>query len=354
MKKLISLLSFLFSLSAFAAGPFNPNLPPTDTNPMPVMAIDHYTTKNYLAPNGEVTSVPLYKMVGDAFATSTIDTTIWTASLGTGGAGAIANAQLSLSTGTTANNSVSLQSNHLGRFSGLAPNKIRIVVQLPDTGTANNTRNWGVFSTTDGAFFQLSGTTFCIVTRKTSTDTKVCNGSFNGQYGTTFTVGTNSHFYEIIYQPRQVIFLADQQIIHIVNAAATTWADTLTLPIRYENTNSGGSTTNVVLRSRLATIARFGIPQVQMDGFFQQGLTAGVQVKLGPGNVHYLNMSGVSNNAVVTLYDGTSTAGTVIFSSGTMGALTQPLSIPLGGESFNNGLFLTITGAAANAGVVFD
>jgi hypothetical protein len=37
-----------------------------------------------------------------------------------------------------------------------------------------------------------------------------------------------------------------------------------------------------------------------------------------------------------------------------MGPQTAPLSLPMGGEAFNTGLFLAITGAAANAKVTFD
>lgn len=315
---------------------------------------DHYGVQQYNAPNGELAAVPLYKLVGDLFFGSTLDTGVWTASVGTGGSASLTGGQLVLSTGTTANNATSVQSVHTARFSGLAPNKCRIPSQCPDGGTANNTRRWGVFTTTDGAFFELSGTTMKCVTRKASSDSAISSGSFNGQFGTTFTAGTSSHFYEIIYQPRQVVFLADNKIIHTLSASATPWAETLHLPLRFENTNSGGSTTNVAFDIRLGTIARFGISEVQKDSYYQAGTTAGVVLKYGPGVLHELVLSGITNNANVTLYDNTAASGTIIFSTGAMPANATPFALNLGSVAFNIGLTLVVATAAANAYVVFD
>ena len=321
---------------------------------------DHYGIQQYLAPNGEVVAVPLYKLVGDTFFDSVLDTGRWTASVGTGGSAVVSAGTMTLSTGATANNSASLTSVHVARFSGLAPNKLRAPLQLPDGGTANNVREWGVGALSagavyDGAFFRQDGTTLRLVTRKSGVETVVASsGAFNGQYGQAFSVGTSSHFYEIIYQPRQVVWLANNKIIHTLSASANTWTGNLHLSIWLANYNTNGLATNVALQVRLAAIARFGIPDTQVDGYFQQGLTAGVILKYGPGTLRSLILSGVTNNSVVTLYDGTSTAGTVMFTSGTMGAQTQPLALNASDEAFNNGLFLTVTGAAANAWIHFE
>lgn len=315
---------------------------------------DHYLVQQYLAPNGEVCSVPLYKLVGDSFGLAALDTGVWTANAGTGGTVDVAGGVLVMSTGTTANNTTSCVSVHTARFSGLAPNKVRIPLQLITAGTANNTRRFGVFTSTDGAFFELSGTTFKCVTRSNSVDSAISSGAFNGQYGLTFAPGTTSHFYEIIWQPRQVVFLADNKVIHTLSAAASTWSQTQHLPIRLENNNSGGLTTNVEMDVRLATIARFGIPQMQKDSHFIQGLTAAHVLKIGPGNLHTLAVSGVTNGADITLYDNTAASGEVVFSTGSMGPQTAPLALDMGGTAFNIGLTCAITGAAANAYIVFD
>jgi hypothetical protein len=316
---------------------------------------DHYGIQQYFAPNGETVALPLYKLVGDAFFDGVIDSTVWGSTLVGSGNAVASGGQLVMTTGATANSSAHVHSMHVGRFTGLAPNKCRIPLQCPDGGTANNTRRWGVGTAADGAYFDITGTTVSCYTRKAGVDTlRATAGTLNGQFGKTFTMGVNSHFFEIIYQPRQVVWLADNKVIHTFSAAAATWTESLHLPLFYENFNSNGSTTDVTLQVRLGAIARFGIPQTQLDGYWQAGTTAGVQLKLGPGNVWGIALSGVANNATVTLYDGTSTAGVVIYSTGAMGSQTIPISIPLYGEAFNDGLFLVISGAAANAKVSFD
>lgn len=328
-------------------------------NTHPIGFDDHYGVSQYLAPNGEVAAVPLYKLIGDVFTGAAIDPNFWTTSLGTGGSANITGGQLVVSTGTTANNAVEITSNGIGRFSGLAPNKLRIVQQMPDTGVVNNVRHWGIGTfaggvLTNGAFFQMNGINFELTTVRSSVTSTISNGTFNGQYGATFTPGTVSHFYEIIFQPRQVIWLADNKIIHTLSAINNPWTDNLHLPIHFGSVNSGGSTTNVSFYVRNASIIRFGIPEIQPDYAFVQGTTAGLNLKNTPGDLHGLTLSGIVNNSVVTLYDNTTATGTVLWTSGPMTNNTYPLDLPMGGISFNVGLSIAITGAACNALVKYD
>jgi len=315
---------------------------------------DHYGTPQYFAPNGEAVSVPLYKLAGDSFGGDILDPAMWTASLGTGGTATTNTGELILSTGTTADNATSVTSATVARFSGLAPNKIRIVIQLADAGVANNTRRGGMFTTDNGAFFELSGTTFSLVRRKGGVDTAIKNGFYNGQWGSTFNPGTNSHFYEIIYQPRQIIWIADQKTIHVFNSAPGIWTNTLHLPIRMENFNSGGSTTNVSMSCRLATAARFGIGDMEKKGTFQSGITAATIIKHDIGNLHTITISAVANNARIILYDNIVASGKILFDTGALPALTIPVSLNMGGVHFNIGLTLAITTASANCLVIWD
>lgn len=320
---------------------------------------DHYGTSQYLAPNGEVVALPLYKLLGDVFTGAAIDPNFWTTTLGTGGSVAITAGQLVVSTGTTANNAVEVTSNQIARFSGLAPNKLRIVQQMPDTGVVNNIRHWGVGTfaggvLTNGAFFQMNGTNFELTTVRSSVTSTISNGTFNGQYGTTFTPGTTAHFYEIVYQPRQVIWLADGKIIHTLSAINNPWADNIHLPIHFGSVNSGGSTTNVSFYVRNATIVRFGISEIEPDSAFIQGLNAGQNLKNTPGNLHGVTISGVTNNAVVTLYDNTTATGTILWTTGAMSNNTVPLDYQMNKIAFNVGLSIAITGAACNALVKYE
>jgi len=324
---------------------------------------DHYGTQQYIAPNGELVSVPLYKLIGDVFTGTTLDTNFWTISTGTGGAASIIAGELILDTGTTANNATEITSVRTARFSGLAPNKIRIVVQLPDTGVANNSRHWGmgVFNgsiITSGAVFQMNGTNFELVTYKAGVAAPITNGTFNGQYGTTFNPGLASHFYEIIYQPRQVIWLADNKIIHTLSAASTTWTDEYHLPIHMGCENSGGLAQSVTMKSRIATVARFGISDMLPTSAFISGLNAGQILKNTPGNIHSITFGAITNNAVVTFYD-TATlpipvGARVIWSTGGMASNTVPFDIAGDKSPFHIGLTIAITVASANAWVKYE
>lgn len=317
---------------------------------------DHYGTQQYLAPNGETTIAPLYKLVGDVFFYTTLDTTTWYPTLVGSGTAAVSGGELVLSTGTTANSSVRLESIAVARFTGLSPNKERILVQLPDTGVANNVREWGIDSLAldNAAFFRMSGTTFSVVTKKATVDTVISSGSFNGQYGATFAPGTTSHFYEIIYQPRQVLFIVDQKILHTINAANVMWTETMHMHIHYANTNSGGSTTNVTMNSRLGVITKFGIPEAQPRGTHVSGTTAGTVIKYGPGDFHGLIISAIANNSAITVYDNTAASGTILFASGAMPPNTTPIQLDFGGVSFNIGLTLVIATASSNVVVLHD
>jgi len=66
--------------------------------------------------------------------------------------------------------------------------------------------------------------------------------------------------------------------------------------------------------------------------------TAGTQVKTGPGIFHTLSILGSKSSSPITVYDGTSTSGTLIAQFGT-GA--QAVSFTFDAQ-FNTGLFVVV------------
>lgn len=302
----------------------------------------------YFTPFGETLAVPIYHLTGAVFNGSTLDTTAWTAVTGTGGVVAPTNGLMELTTGVTANNAVSLQSNFTGRFVSGCPHQARIALRLGDTGIANNIRRWGCFSTTDGIFFELNGTIFSICVMKNSVITRVSNGSFNGTIGNTIAVDTNGHYYQIVYTPANVMFIYDNELLHKQPFLQTSWTSTLDLPVRLENTNSGGLATSLSMFTSVATLLREGLPDSQPISVFQAGTTAGIVCKVGSGNVRKITLSNVSNAAVITLYDNTAASGRILWQSGTLGAQTNPATLDFDRAPFNIGLTLVISGAAAN------
>ncbi|HET8689055.1 MAG TPA: hypothetical protein VFM18_20790 [Methanosarcina sp.] len=315
---------------------------------------DHYGTQQYIAPNGELVALPLYKLIGDSFTGPTLDPNFWTANVGTGGSIAITNGELVIATGTTANNAIEVTSTQTARYTGLAPNKFRSVVQLPDTGVVNNVRHWGFWTSLSGTTFQMNGTTFQITTRKGGVDTVVSNGNFNGQWGPTFNIGTVSHVYEIIIQPRQVTWIVDNKVLHTLNANTAPWTEELHLPIHFGSVNSGGLATNVTFSARLAVVSRFGLSDIQPRSAFIQGLNAGTNLKNSPGNLHGVILSGITNNSTVNIYDNTTATGTLIWTSGGLTSNGLPFYLDFKKTPFSVGLSISITGAAMNVLVIYE
>lgn len=310
---------------------------------------------SYNTPFGESLSVPTYKLIGGIFTDGVLDTSFWIPAIGTGGSATVANAAITLSTGTTANNTVSLTSVKVARYIAGISNKYIGLVRLSDAGAAaNNTRRWGAYSTTDGAFFQVSNGVFSIGTRINSVDTLISNGSFNGNIGASYALTSNYTKFNIVYTAYQLWFYVDDILLHTIKFLTANWTSIYHLPIRFDNDNTGGSIVNVTMEARAGIIDRLGIPQVQSRGFFQQGLTAGATIKIGPGNIHNIVLSGIVNNSVITLYDNTTATGTVLWTSGPMTNNTMPFDLDMGGIQFSIGLSIAITAAAANALVVFE
>ncbi|HET8688158.1 MAG TPA: hypothetical protein VFM18_16105, partial [Methanosarcina sp.] len=307
------------------------------------------------SPDGEIITAPSYQLVGDTFAFPSLDTNFWTASTGTGGTASITNAELVISTGTTANNAVSVTSTVSARYISGSSNKFHVQARFADAGTAtNNTRRGGAYNSTSGAFFTFINGVFCLDTRLNSVDTAVCNGSFNGELGASVTFDANLHDYYITYSPQKVWFYVDGKLLHTSNFLTANWTSSYNLPITFENINTGGSTTNVSMIVRNAHIHRMGLALSQPKSYFQQGLTAGVTLKNGAGNLHSVILSGITNNSVLTLYDNTAASGTVIWTSGPLTSNGLPFAIPIEGIPFSNGLTISITGAALNALIIYE
>jgi len=324
----------------------------TRTNSLPAEICDAYGFHVECTPMDELRAISPFRLVGAQFSGATLDTNFWTPSLGTGGAATVGGSQVILSTGTTANNSASIQSVRSARYVGGSSNRFRCVMRLPDTGTVNNVRRWGAYSTTDGAFFELSGTAFRVVTRKTSNDTVVASANFNGS--TTVPTLTTANSFEIYWTNSKVYFVANGVLLHTFSASAATWSDAMSLPVRFETINSGGATGDIAINMRTATIHRMGEFTTQPMSKYQAGTTAGIILKYGAGNLHGSIISGVVNNSVVTIRDGLSNAAPIIWSSGAMAALTTPFSLDFHDVPFVTGLWLEITAANSNVFVAYE
>jgi hypothetical protein len=317
-------------------------------------SVDHNNHEATNTPHGEQLSAVRYRLIGGTLGGGVIDTNIWTTGIGTGGS-VVGDGQITMSTGVTANNEVTVTSKKVARYTSGQPLRFRSVLRIPDTGTANCVRQLGAFTATDGAFFEVNGSEFRVATRKAGVTTYVNNGSLNGHHGGWHANDLpHTHTYEIDWSSTRVFFYLDGHNIHTVDATAAPWSETLHLPIRFSVANINGSTTNVSMLIRSAMIMRLGVPNTQAMHGFIQGLNAGTVLKYGPGNLHGIIISGATNNAVITVYDSQTASGVVIWSSGALFSNTLPFSLDLKGISFSNGLTVAITGAASNAFIAYE
>jgi hypothetical protein len=310
-------------------------------------------------PMGEMRTVIPTRLVGANFDGTTVDARFWTATVLNAATIAQANAQIVLTSGVNAAGSAQLNTLRRARYVSGTGMRFRAVIQLGDTGIAQNNRIWGIAygatmpTITDGAYFELNGTAFRLATLRGGVATYVNNGSFNGTLGGTYNPSTVVNTYEIYWTNSRVYFVIGGELLHTMSATAQTWAATMSHHVYLSNINSG-NTTSVTLTCRVASIARLGPLLTQPTSYYQAGTTAGVVLKYGAGNLHGLNISGVNNNSVITLYDNTAAAGTIIFSTGSMSTNATPFSIHFWGIPFFIGLTLVIATANSNAMVAYE
>lgn len=306
-----------------------------------------------ITPMGALRVSQSYRLVGAAFVGTTVDSNFWTVSTNTASTTVTqGSGQVDLNTGSLANGVTGLQSVRVARYIGASSNMFRGQIQLDNTGVANNYRRWGAFTATDGAFFQLSTTTFSVCTRKASVDTCVAQASWNG--GNTFTLDTNANTYEIYWTNKTVYFTINDALAHKVTASAATWTDTVNLPVYLQNGNDSGAVSVNHLYARVASISRLGPLETQVMTNYTTGQTTGKILKIGAGNLHTISIGGVANTSNVTIYDGVSTGGTVIWSSGSMPNGTNPFTLDFSGAPFFTGLFIVISAANSNVQISYE
>jgi hypothetical protein len=310
-------------------------------------------------PIGEMRVVIPSRLVGAAFEGTTIDTNFWTSTTISGGTNVQANAQVVLSTNTSQGAGTILTSLRRGRYVSAAGMNYRTIVQL-SAGNTSNKRRWGIAwgatmpAITDGAYFELDGSTFSIVLNKGGTETRITSGAFNGNIGANYAPGTSVHTYEIYWTNSSVWFVVSDLLLHKYSAASATWSNTMSHYIFMDNRNTGAITSNNTLSCRVASIRRLGQLDTQPTSKYQSGTTAGVICKYSPGNLKGVVIGNILASSNVTIYDGTTTGGTVLWSSGAMDKTTAPFSLDFHEIPFYTGLFFNITGGACNLTVLYE
>lgn len=321
---------------------------------------DEYGFSAENTPTGEQRTVQPVRLCGTTFEGAVIDNNFWTtAAAGTAATIAQANAQIIATSGTSNAAAVTMFSVRRARYLGGSSMRYRAVVRVGDTGTVNNKRRWGIAygasmpTITDGAYFQLNGTTFGIRIMKTGTETPafaIDSGSFNGKLGATYTPPTNVTTYEIYWTNSKVYFVIGDEVLHTISAASNTWSDTMHFHCFADSLNSGVLASSVILNTRSSTIYRLGNMLTLPTYKNISGNAATWNLKYGPGTLHKVIYNNVQGSSF-TIYDSVTGAGNKI-------ATVTTASNSLGSWDYNcpffNGLTIVTVGNSLDATVIYE
>ena len=299
---------------------------------------DEYGFEVENTPTNEMRVVEPTRLVGAAFIGNTIDPNFWTTTTTSGGTITQGNGQNILRTNVLSGATTTLQSIRKGRYVGANANIFRSILRIPDDGTTGNLRRWGAYDGIDGAFYQLSGTTFGLGLIKGGSETIINTGSFNGKLGGIYSPGSKVMTYEIYWTNSKVWYSLGGDLVHTYSADYDTWCNTLTLPVRLENKNTSTASGNVSLNVRAATISRLGKAQTTST-YYHSTASGNYVLKYGAGNLHTININGagaVGNQ--LTIYDNVAASGQTI-AIYDISKATGPQSYNFDqGINFNNGL----------------
>jgi hypothetical protein len=318
---------------------------------------DAYGFESENTPTGEMRSVTPVKLAGANFIGTTVDTNFWTVTNTNNGTTTQTGGQMILQTNVTSQNgATAVTSLRRGRYSAGSSMRYRAVIQVGDTGVANNKRRWGIAdwatlpTITDGAYFQLNGTTFGVATMKGGAETLVTSGSFNGTLGSVYILDTNVKTFEIYWTNSKVWFVVGDRILHTVSATTTTWANTVTQYIWMDNVNSGNIQTNQILYCRVASIARLGALVNAPNRKYITTNTTTV-CKYGAGTLHKIMVNSPTEHTI-TLYDAVSAVAGTVFAIITPGGGLTPFELDYELD-FYTGLTVTTVGSP-NLTVIFE
>jgi hypothetical protein len=262
-----------------------------------------------LSTTRELRTSHIFRLCGRGFEGTVIDSNYWASTVVTGGTAVQANGIVSLKTTTASGSSSKIVSSDIARYVSSASNIFRWTGRFTTAGVANNTRRLGAYDSNNGFFVQLNGTTFSIVSRKATVDTSIT--VFNGNLGTSYTMDTNTHAFEIVYGVGTIEWYIDGTLLHKLFSATDPLTAMYSFPCTFENINTGVVTGSPQLDCRGASISRLGEFDTAPASAIINTATTTV-LKLTSGVLKRILYTAPVNSSTITIYDNTAGTGTRI------------------------------------------
>lgn len=291
--------------------------------------------------NGRLRVTDTVRLIGGGQDSVLLDARVWSSASASGGTITNGGSGIcTLASGTTSGGAASIVTLAKARFINATVHNYLAGVRVDQIALIGNTRRWGVFTATDGIFFELKDGVIGVITRNSSVDTRVT--SFNGT--TAFVLDTNFHVYEINYSYGTARFYQDGKLIHKVTALTDSICDTMNLPAAYSTLNTAGTLASGSLYARGTAVNRLGNDR-QRSRFFNGNAAATTVLKSTSGTLRkiIMNRRGTAS-ATLTIYDNTAGSGTVI----------ATLDLTVGGPAFEYDIDFTTGLTIVGAGVVGD
>ena len=287
---------------------------------------DDFDEEVIVTPMNQLRTTENVRLVGATFTGGVLDTNYWeiTRTVGTGAA-TVGGAQVTLTTGATANSRIRITSKRIARYVGGSTNYYRGQIECSAV-TGSNIRRWGCYDWMDGYFFQHDGTTFSIGSRKNGTDTLINSGSFNGNQGSVYILDINVHAYEIYYTNGGAWFSIDGAVMHKLSSTTAALVNTMHLKAGFEVANLGGNTNVNTMEVRSSTIQRLGPVHTTNSVWHTATTDTNTTLKYGPGRLESISInSGNAKSDSLTFYDavGSGTVLGVIANNQTIATPTQ-------------------------------
>jgi hypothetical protein len=315
----------------------------------------------FILPNGVVNTSEIIRLTGGNFGTvATLLTHDWRTTIVGSGTAVVTDGELILSTGTTANSTISVDSFRKAPFSAATFNLSHLAFRVVSPFNADVIRRFGVYepnsTPVNGMFFEflngdgVSAVDINLVTVKAGVEIdRILEGSFNG--GNAFVKDDNIHIYETVYNAGTIFWFQDRKLIHRSSAPTSSAFDSPDLRVGSACMNINGNTVDNMLTARGKAVSRIGVNN-SIPRFFHITAAGTFVIKNTSGKLEriVINDKGIGASSV-TVYNNTAAAGTdfiaIIDTNDVQG--TQEY-----GVTFDVGLTIVVAGSNVDITVSYE